>query len=367
MKNLIIGLVLIGLLYGCSSDSYKFTGKIDGEFTGKVYLKRLEINGVVPVDTAEVVKGEFAFKGKAEFPLVYLIYLEENRYPIMFFGENKKISITVNPEKVEEAVIKGSKINDIYAKFMEEIPHKDKSSKMEEDYYNAQASGDASLLESIIADMGKIREDQRNYAVDYLKKNSENVVGAFLVLNMMNELSAGELEEIGQNLNKTLKDHPYVIHFSEQLEMVKMQKELEAAVEIGKVAPSFSLVDINGKTINLESFRGKYVFIDFWAGWCRPCREENPVLRKVYQKFGGKDFEIVSISLDRSEEDWKKAVKEDGLNWTLLHDSIGDIAQLYNVQSIPNTLLLNPNGEIVEKQIRGQELMEILDGLIGGK
>lgn len=364
MKKLIVGLALLVWLAGCTSDSYKITGKIEGAPSGTVYLKKLDTNGIVPLDTAEMTNGTFSFKGKAEIPQVYLVYLDGNRYPIMFFAENKKISITANPEKMDEAVVKGSKLNDIYAKFMAEIPHKEKSGKMEEAFSNAQMSGDQEALQSLMADMEKIREDQRNYAIGYVKKNSENLVGAFMALNMLNELSLEELEEVSANLNKDLSEHPYVVHFNEQMEMVKMQKELEAAFEIGKVAPSFTLNDINGKTVSLENFRGKYVFVDFWAGWCRPCREENPLLKTVYQKFGGKDFEIVSISLDRTEDDWRKAVKEDGLNWTLLFDPQGESAQLYGVQSIPNTWLLNRDGEIMEKQIRAQELMEILEGLI---
>lgn len=367
MKKFIVGLALIGWLTACTSDSYKITGKFEGETSGKVYLRKLDVNGIVPIDTVEIVDGTFTFTGKAEIPQVYLIYLDGNRYPIMFFNENKKISITANPEKMDEAVITGSKLNEIYAQFVEQIPHKDESAKMEETFRNAQTSGDEAAMASVMADMEKIREDQRKYSLEYVKKNSENVVGAFMVLNMINDLTPEELDEISQNLNKNLKDHPYVVHFNEQLEAVKKQKELETALEVGKIAPSFTLNDINNDSISLESLRGKYVLIDFWAGSCRPCREENPVLKTVYERFGGKDFEIISVSLDKSVEDWNKAVKEDGLYWTLLHDPMGETAQAYAIQSIPSTWLLNREGEIIEKQIRGQELMQILENLLEEK
>ena len=361
MKKLIFGLAIVGLLASCASDSYKIAGKFEGEASGKVFLRKLDAAGIVPVDTTEITNGSFEFKGKAEIPQVYLVYLDGNRNPIVFFGENKKITITANPEKMEEAVIKGSKLTDLYAKFMTEIPHKDESAKMEQEFYKAQASGDAGAIQSLMADMEKIRKDQRTYAIQYVKNNSENLVGAFMALNMINEFSDVELDSISTNLNKKLSEHPYVVTFNEQVKAVKMQKELEAAFEVGKVAPSFKLNDINGKSVSLDDFKGKYVLIDFWAGWCAPCRAENPELKKVYEKFGGKDFEIISVSLDRTEEDWKKAVMEDGLNWTLLFDGNGTTAELYGIQNIPSTWLLNREGVIVNKQFRAVELMEILE------
>jgi len=367
MKKLIIGLALIGWLTACTSDSYKITGKFEGEASGQVFLRKLESNGVVTVDTAEIVNGTFTFKGKADTAQLYLVYYEQQQYPIVLFLDNSKISITANPEKLEDAVIKGSKLNDIFTKFKEGIPHQDKSEKMNQDFYRAQMSGDQETMESLMADMEKINKDQQDYVMNFVKTNSNNVVGAFLVLDMMGAFSSEELDEISENLNKHLKDHAYVKQFNERMEFVKLQKEMEARLELGKVAPVFSLNDINGNAVDLESFRGKYVFVDFWAGWCRPCREENPVLKTVYERFGGKDFEIVSVSLDRTEEDWKKAVKEDGLYWTLLHDPRGEIAQIYGVESIPNTWLLNPDGEIIHKQLRGHELMEVLEGILEEK
>jgi peroxiredoxin len=361
MKKLILGLAIAGLLASCASDSYKITGKFEGDASGKVFLRKLDATGIVPVDTTEITEGSFEFTGKADVAQVYLVYLDGNRNPIVLFVENEKITITANPEKMEEAVIEGSKLSDIYAKFMNEIPHKEQSGKMEQEFYKAQASGDAEAIQSLMADMEKIREDQRTYAIGYVKENSENVVGAFMALNMIGEFSAEELDSIATNLNKSLPLHPYVVTFNEQVKAVKMQKEIEAAFEVGKVAPSFKLKDINGKDVSLDDFKGKYVMIDFWAGWCAPCRAENPELKKVYEKFGGKDFEIISISLDKTEDDWKKAVKEDGLNWTLLFDANGVTAELYGIQNIPSTWLLNREGVIVNKQFRSNELMEILE------
>lgn len=367
MKKLLIGLALIGWLSSCSSDSYKITGQLEGEPSGQVILKKLDIAGVVDVDTAEVVAGAFTFTGKAEIPQAYLIYYGEQRYPIVLFLDNSNITVTANPEKLEEAVITGSKLTDIFTSFKEGIPHQEKSQSINEEFYKAQMAGDQAAMESLVADMEKINKEQQDYYISFVKENSNNVVGAFLVMDMMNILSAEDLDVVAASLNENLKDHPYVTQFNEQLEMVKMEKELDAALEIGKAAPVFTLADINGDSISLESFRGKYVFVDFWAGWCRPCREENPLLKTVYERFGGENFEIVSVSLDRSEDDWRKAVKEDGLSWTLLHDPLGLTAQKYRVQSIPNTWLLNPEGEIVKKQIRSEELTEFLESELGSK
>lgn len=364
MKKLFLGFALIGLMAACSTDNYKVSGTFEDVTTGTVYLKKIEAQGLSEVDTATIENGAFVFEGSVEFPELHLIYFEENRTPIAFFLENTKTTITANTEKMDDAVVKGSDLSTLFDTFNKEVPHMEKVEKMREEFFAAQSQGDQASMESIMADMEVIVEEQQTYYRNFVKENNDNVVGAFLALNMAQSLEFEELEELTANLGKTLSTHPYVIQLNEMLEPVKAQKEAEAALNVGQEAPLFTLTDIEGNEVSLEQFRGKYVFIDFWAAWCRPCREENPVLKKAYDRFGGENFEIVSVSLDQTVEAWHTAVEEDGLNWTLLHDPLSGVAQTYAVQTIPNTWLLDKEGKIMQKQLRGEELISVLEELL---
>lgn len=363
MRNLFFGLALMGLFASCSADSYKITGEFENLDEGTVYLRKIEEQGLSEVDTAEVSSGTFVFEGKAEHPELYLIFAEEVEEPIVFFLENSSIKITANTEKMDEAVIKGSKLSDLFKEFNDNFPHMEKEEKMREEFMAAQSQQDQATMQSIMADMEAIMEDRQTYYKDFVKSNSNNAVGAFLALNMAQSLEYEEIEELLTNLEASLGEHPYVISLQEMMEPLKAQKEAEAALSIGNAAPDFTLTDLEGNEVSLSDFRGKYVFIDFWAAWCRPCREENPLLVEVYKQFAGEDFEIISVSLDQTEEAWRQAVQEDKLTWTQLHDPANTAATSYMVQSIPNTWLLDKEGKILKKQIRSAELTEFLKDL----
>ena len=138
------------------------------------------------------------------------------------------------------------------------------------------------------------------------------------------------------------------------------------AVAINKSAPVFSQDMTDGKRIGLEDFRGKYVLLDFWASWCAPCRKESPNLVKLYEKYQPRNFEIISVSIDEDKNAWQKASKEDGINWTNLLDAKGkpdEIGVKYGVQAVPANFLINPNGVIIGKNLKDEELAKRLADL----
>lgn len=364
MKKILFGLALIGWMASCSSNSYKISGTLEDEVSGTAYLRKIEMQGLEDVDSAEVLEGKFVFEGSVEHPELYLIYFEKEQIPTAFFLENASISIIGKSTKLDDAVVKGSKTNDIFTKFNKDVPHQEKVESMSEEFFAAQQNGDQATMESLMADMQSIIEEQQTYFRDFVQSNNKNAVGAFLALNMAQALSFEELDSLTQELESNLGEHPYVAQLKLVMEPMKAQAAAEANLAIGQVAPNFTLTNIHGKEVSLESLRGKYVLLDFWAGWCQPCRVENPNFVNAYKRFGGEDFEIFGVSLDRSDEDWRKAVKEDGLTWTLVHDTDGAIANTYAVQSIPTTLLLDKEGVIIDKQLRGEALIEKLESLL---
>jgi peroxiredoxin len=152
--------------------------------------------------------------------------------------------------------------------------------------------------------------------------------------------------------------------------MMKAQLEALKVTAIGSEAPDFIQNDVNGNPVKLSSFRGKYVLLDFWASWCGPCRQENPNVARNYARFKNKNFTVVGVSLDRPDgkSAWLAAIKSDGLDWTQLSDLkfwSNQAAALYSVTSIPQNYLIDPQGKIIAKNLRGEDLDAKLEQLFG--
>jgi peroxiredoxin len=140
------------------------------------------------------------------------------------------------------------------------------------------------------------------------------------------------------------------------------------ATAIGQPAPEIALPDTNGKVVKLSSFKGKYVLVDFWAKWCGPCRQENPNVVRVFNKYKDKGFTVLGVSLDSKKEDWLQAIQQDGLTWTHISDLKrwqSEAAKTYNITGIPFSVLVDPKGIIVDKNLRGPALEKRLVELLG--
>jgi peroxiredoxin len=165
---------------------------------------------------------------------------------------------------------------------------------------------------------------------------------------------------------KLRKEWPGYAHARNFIDMVEKLK----VTAIGQPAPEISLPDTNGNIVKLSSLRGKYVLVDFWAKWCGPCRLENPNVVRVYNKYKDKGFTVFGVSLDRRKEDWLQAIQQDGLTWTHVSDLKywqSEAAKTYNITGIPFSLLLDPNGIIIDKNLRGAALEKRIAGLLGAK
>jgi len=138
---------------------------------------------------------------------------------------------------------------------------------------------------------------------------------------------------------------------------IQEKKKAKQTLQVGDEAPNFTMPGIDGKQISLKDYRGKYVLLDFWASWCKPCREENPNLVTVYKEFKSKNFEILQVSLDKQKAAWLKAIKDDKLSWNGHCSELmaweSSVVQQYNIQGIPTNYLLNPEGKIMAMNLRG--------------
>jgi len=201
---------------------------------------------------------------------------------------------------------------------------------------------------------------------DYIKQNPNTPLAVFL----LNQFIIGPFLDAERH-------EPYYNLLSETNKLTPSGKNLKERIEInkrtaiGKVAPDVSQKDSSGRVINLSDFRGKYVLVEFWASWCTPCRRENPKLVKTYERFKNKNFEIFGISIDEGRNSWLNAMKKDNLTWTnaadLLNEEKNPAAKAYGVVGVPNNFLIDPQGVIIGKDLKGVALENKLEAILSVK
>lgn len=220
--------------------------------------------------------------------------------------------------------------------------------------YNNIEKTDENLqqLKTLSSDLNKLYNAQMKEFVDLIPHYSKS---SALMMIIYNNLISGSIDEL-QNTLKGFDQHLidknyYAKAIAQKISMVK-------AAEIGKVAPDFEIMSLDGKPVKLSSLKGQYVLIDFWASWCGPCRKEIPNLMKVYDEYKGKGLKLIGVSIDEDETKWRKAVSEEKLNYLQLRDSEKQTMKLYNYNGIPFIVLISPEGIILEKGLRGSKVRE---------
>jgi len=232
-----------------------------------------------------------------------------------------------------------------------------KQMELEQRFNKATEEGNTEAAEAARAEYMTLQQSVK----DFLAKHPESVVSAFGTATLIDPVNDFAFADSMATLfTKNLPESQYTKMLTERLQPYK-------ATAIGTVAPDISLPTPDGGEKSLSSLRGKYVLIDFWASWCAPCRKENPNVVRMYNEYKGKGFEIFGVSLDQSEEKWLKAIADDKLTWPQVSDLKGwesAAAQKYNITAIPQTILLDKEGKIIAKGLRGADLEQKLATLL---
>ena len=365
MQKILISLSVILLLSFCDGNkknsSFQLKGTLSDSKAETLYLEKLGSAKQVIIDSVILDEnGNFEFTNYTPKIGFYRIKTNDKNFAMLVLDSADKVTITGSVKDLGNTFkVEGSSETTIFI----EYNNLSKSRDIKLDSLNKefQLLMETNKMDSIRMDsLSAIFEAPYNsiinrtntLMVDKISKNT-NMYSSIMAIQALDPDKYSDLyKSLDAGLSKKFPNDKNVIMFHEVVERM-------LSTNVGQFAPEISLPSPEGKEIALSSLKGKLVLIDFWASWCGPCRKEMPNVIKIYSKFKNKGFEIYGVSLDQDKEKWMEAITKDGINWPQVSDlKYWDnvAARIYNVQGIPYTVLIDKDGKIIAKNLRGQEL-----------
>lgn len=365
--------VVVLFAFGCKQEpgwDVTVKGKVGFPQAGEISIKELREDDSAVADTIKL-KSDYTFEKK-------LRIIEPGYYQINFYGK-QYVTVILDKSPVEVNV-DGNSMSGFFE--IKGSPDQDLLMRVQQTMSNLQNSPYISQLE---AEYARLATQNNQKGVDSIRNEYNNLlakgydqIAAMLrdepaSLGLLNLLQQNVLDKdkyfdlylaVADKFKKEWPDSKYTKEFVEQVDKMKI-------TAIGQTALEIDLPNTEGVQTKLSSLRGKYVLVDFWAKWCGPCRRENPNIVQAYHKYKDKGFEVFGVSLDRTKEDWLQAIAEDGLVWTQVSDLKyfeSKAAADYNVNAIPFSILVDPQGKIIAKglELRGPALDKKLEEVLGG-
>lgn len=363
MRKLLYVLAILGSSFASScgnldqelKEGVVLSGSISIPQQGHIILERFIGNGVEPFDTIVLNKDKsFSQFIEVQTPGYYRL----NMYDI------QQVNLVLNKDDIQIIVdgngaggkvdIQGSTELDLLKAFNQYLQEEyvAKENRLNQEFVKAKQANDGALASEIQIEYTKLTEEKGHAIVEYI----EGMGTSLATIQAINYIDKDKHYTFFDSWTKKMAaiypDEP-------NLNVMVLEAERMRKLAIGQPAPEISLPNLSGNITSLSSLRGNYVLIDFWAEWCRPCRLENPNIVRAYKKYNPKGFEIFGVSLDKQKSKWEKAINDDQLHWTQVSDLLGwqsKAAGIYNVSAIPASFLLDKDGIIIAKNLRGPAL-----------
>lgn len=358
MKKIILLAFLLFFGTITFAQNFKIDGAVEGLENGTwLYLKLSSTQ--VPLDSTQVTNGKFTLKGQVPQPATQVV-LHTKQYAnyVFFWLENKNISMSLKDQAFKRGIIKGSATqteNEEIQKIINPINLKEDSLRTA-----LNKTTDATIKAEIREQLKNIKSEEYVAYLNYAKSHPNSFVIASIADVYSTTWGKEKANEIYQLFTPAIQQTTYGKSINS---FINLSRE----IKIGGKYVDFEQTNTVGKKIKLSDIKGKYILLEFWGSWCGPCREENPNLVKTYNTYKEKGFEILGVAADDNKAQWLKAVKDDGLPWENVSDLKGsknEAGFIYNINSFPTNYLIDENGIIIAKNLRGKKLSDKLAELL---
>lgn len=339
---------------GKASNDGKITisGTLKNAPDGNLILSEFTDSRPIVLDTLDLMDGNYSFELELDSPkFLELDLYGREKIRLALFDEDVQVNYDFStPNSLE---ITGSQDSQEMIKIQTLMTnYQNQVNELNEEYYAAMSANDAEAIKAIQEKALNLEANQSDQVKEVINSMDDSFasLAALGFLNTKNDFPF--IDSLVTELNTRYPDTKMILQIKQQLDEMR-------ALSIGQVAPEIESTNPNGELLKLSDYRGKYVLIDFWAAWCKPCRQENPNLVRMYAQYKEKGLEIFGVSLDRAREPWIEAIAADGLTWPQVSDLTyfdGPAPTTYKINAIPASFLLDPEGRIVARDLRGASL-----------